>query len=91
MSRADRSADRDILIYDAQKPDTLIGGLCLIQEFTNANIYAMLDIFVVLSVSYETESPYTLRSSNGESVQRDNAVFKKGTYFLEAASKFLRE
>jgi hypothetical protein len=45
------SAGRDVHIFDASNRGTSIGGLILTAGITNANLYAMVEIFVSLTAN----------------------------------------
>ena len=42
---SDRSAGRNVHIYDARDPDVVLGGLTLTNGVTNANFYSMVETF----------------------------------------------
>ena len=92
MSRADRLAVRNVHFYDARHPTTLLGGLFLAQKLTNSSVYAMLDKFITLIPSEDTSFQscvvyFSLRTEDGVEVEKDNNIFKEGTYYLDAASE----
>ena len=45
----DRSEGRDVHPYNPSVPTKPLGGLILINGITNANFYAMVEIFVIFS------------------------------------------
>ena len=76
MSAANRSAGRDVFIYDAKDPDTVLGGLILTNGVTNANFYSMAEIFVFV------DSDYVLRDEGGATLQRDDGSLQPGNYYI---------
>ena len=65
MLAANRSAGRDVQIYRANDPATVLGGLILTNGVTNANFYSMVDIIFIFSQNY------FLRNEGGTAVQKD--------------------
>ena len=76
MSVADRSAGRNVHIYDAKDPNTVIGGLILTNGVTNANFYSMIEIFCIF------DSNYLLRDEGGTTIQRDDRPLHPGRYYV---------
>ncbi|KAH0547708.1 hypothetical protein FGG08_000197 [Glutinoglossum americanum] len=76
MSVANRSAGRNIHIYDAKDPDVVLGGLILTNGVTNANFYSMVEIFCIF------DSSYFLRDEDGITIQRDDYPLHPGKYFI---------
>jgi hypothetical protein len=62
MSVANRSAGRDVHIYNADDPATVLGGLILTNGITNANFHFMVEIFLFFN------SDYRLRHEDGTDV-----------------------
>jgi hypothetical protein len=62
MSAANRSAGRDVHIYDAKDPNTALGGLVLTNGITNVNLYSMVEIFCIF------DSNYLLRDEGGMTI-----------------------
>jgi hypothetical protein len=52
MPGSDRSGGRDVHIFNASDRNTTIGGLILTNGVTNANLYAMIEIFVFFNSEY---------------------------------------
>ena len=82
MSARDRSAGRNVHIYDLNDPTTKIGGLLLLPGVTNANFYAMIEIIVIF------ESPFCLQDENGTKIERDDHPLQPGNYYIVATSPF---
>jgi len=73
---ADRSAGRNVHIYDARDPDVVLGGLILTNGVTNANFYSMVEIFLWFN------EDYFLRHGDDTEVQRDEQAFRPGDYYI---------
>lgn len=78
-----RSEGRNVHIFDSSDPNATIGGLILTNGVTNANLYAMVEIFVIF------ESEFTLQSEDGIIVAKDDNQLQPGNYYIYAARKFL--
>jgi len=74
MPPADRSAGRNVHIYDANDPDTALGGLILTNGVTNANFYSMVDIICIF------DGQYFLRDEGGATIERDCRSLQPGKY-----------
>ncbi|KAH0564723.1 hypothetical protein GP486_001885 [Trichoglossum hirsutum] len=82
MPAANRSAGRDVHLYDMKDPDTVLGGLILTNGVTNANLYSMLEIFCIF------DSTYFLREEHGMILQRDDHPLNPGNYYILTDAKF---
>lgn len=60
-----RTTGRNVLIYDRQDPDTIIGGLVATYGMTDAHLYSIVDIALKFSESY------SLRLKTGKTIQRE--------------------
>lgn len=78
MPPQNRSAGRDVHIFDASDRSTSIGGLIITAGVTNANLYAMVEIFVFF------DSEYTLRNESNITIEKDNSLLLPGNYFIDA-------
>lgn len=78
-----RSAGRNVHLFDANDRGTSIGGLILTAGITNANLYAMVEIFVFF------DSEYVLRNENDTTVEKDNTLLLPGNYYVDAPRTFL--
>ncbi|PMD20370.1 hypothetical protein NA56DRAFT_671459 [Hyaloscypha hepaticicola] len=77
MPPRDRSGGRDLHIFDARNQNTSIGGLILTAGITNANLYAMIEIFVIF------KSEYSLQSESNVTIARDdNSLLLPGNYYI---------
>jgi len=65
MSAADRSAGRDVHIYDAIDRTIVLGGLILTNGVINANFYSMVEFFVIFN------SDCVLQHEDGTNIERD--------------------
>ena len=81
MSVLDRSAGRDVHIYDAKDPDTAVGGLVLTNGITHANFYSMVEIICIFDGIY-----YFLRDEYGTMIQRDDSLLHPGKYYIVTPS-----
>ena len=52
MSLANRSFGRNVHLYNANDPATVIGGLLLTNGVTNANFYSMVEIICIFDQQY---------------------------------------
>lgn len=77
----DRSAARDVYIYDANRPMEVLGGLVLTSGVLNWNFYQMIEILFIF------EGLYSLRHE-GNTVQKDQNPLQKGDYHIHAAGWF---
>jgi hypothetical protein len=82
MPPRDRSGGRDLHIFDARDRNTSIGGLILTAGITNANLYAMIEIFVIF------KSEYSLQSESNVTIARDdNSLLLPGNYYIVSSCK----
>ena len=59
-------------IYDAEDPQSVLGGLIVTRGMTNANLYAMAEIFL------KFDKDYFMKREDGTEVQRDEQALKPG-------------
>ncbi|KAI9779963.1 MAG: hypothetical protein M1839_007119 [Geoglossum umbratile] len=76
MPAFNRSDGRDVHIYDAKDPDTVIGGLVITSGITNANLYSMVEIICFM------DSIFFLRDEYGTTIQRDDSSLHPGKYSI---------
>ena len=55
-----RSVGRNVHIYDPNDPTEPLGGLVLCNGITNANFYAMMEVFVVIDKLRGISSHFSL-------------------------------
>src|SRR5271169_994660 len=67
MPPIDRSAGRNVHIYDDNDRTTVLGGLILNPGVTNANFYAMIRIFV----EFERRT-FSLRNEGGIEIKKND-------------------
>jgi hypothetical protein len=79
---ASRSLDRDVLIYDANDPDEVLGGLVLTNGVTNANFYSMVEIMIIL-----VGGGFSLLDGGGTKIKRNDDPLQPGSYFIDADSR----
>ena len=82
MPARDRSAGRNVHIYDLNNPTTEIGGLLLLPGITNANFYAMIEIIIMFS------SSFFLQDEKETKIERNNHPLQPGKYYIVATSSF---
>jgi hypothetical protein len=83
MPGTNRSAWRDVHIFNASDRNTTIGGLRINNGITNANLYAMVEIFVFFN------SEYVLRNKSNIVIERDNTPLEPGNYYIDSPSTSL--
>ena len=81
MPPRNRSSSRDIHIFDASDRDSLIGGLILTAGVTNANLYTMIEIFVIFN------GEYILRNESDTTIEKDDSLLLPGNYFINSPRK----
>ena len=82
MPGRDRSAARNVHIYDLKVPPTKIGGLILMPGVTNTNFYTMIEIIVTF------HSPFFLQDENGTRIEKDDHPLQPGNYYIVAPKPF---
>ncbi|OAL37677.1 hypothetical protein AYO20_03184 [Fonsecaea nubica] len=82
MPTRDRSAGRNVHIYDLNNPTTVIGGLLLLPGVTNANFYTMIEIIIIF------EGPFFLQNENETTIERDDHPLQPGKYYIVTTSSF---
>ena len=90
MTRADRLQARNVQIYDLKNPETILGGLYLAeaQQMATSSLYTMLDMLITVENPADNFN-YFLQTKDGLKITRDNNIFKRGTYYLNATGKTL--
>lgn len=78
MPSNDRSAARNVHIFDFKDPLTVLGGLHLTNGVTNANFYSMVEIICIF------EGTFLLRDEGDNMVQRDGSPLQPGNYYIHA-------
>ena len=71
-----RSAGRNVHIYDPKEPDTALGGLVLTPGVTNANFYSMVEILIVCT------STFFLQDEGETKIERDGHPLQPGKYYI---------
>ena len=84
MPPIDRSADRNVHIYNDNDRTTVVGGLILNPGVTNANFYAMIRIFVEFG-----RRTFSLRNQSGIEIQKDHQPLQPGNYYIVTSGKYL--
>jgi hypothetical protein len=83
MAPRDRSRGRDVYIYDAKDPTTVLGGLILTNGVMNANFYLMIEILILFTSNFE------LRDKGDTIIERNDNPLRPGNYYINSAGKFL--
>ena len=83
MPPVDRSNGRNVHIYDANDPNTVLGGLILTNGVTNMNFYSMVEIIIIFSGSF------SLRNEGGTEIERDGDPLQPGKYYINAKARLL--
>ena len=73
-----RALARDVFIYDLKDLFTQLGGLVTTPSITNANLYAMVEIILIIP------SHYFLQTDRGDTLPRDSERLLPGNYFVVA-------
>jgi hypothetical protein len=91
MAPIDRSGGRNVHIYDAENPTVVLGGLILSNGVTNANLYSMLDYFIVYEESFSPadEEPFLLLDEEGSRIEKNNHPLQPGKYCIISIRRFL--
>ena len=88
MPPRNRSAGRNVHIYNNRNQSTVLGGLILSPGVTNANLYAMIRIFV----EFEPRSlshTFSLRDQSRTTIQENHQPLQPGNYYIITTGKFL--
>ncbi|KAK0105453.1 hypothetical protein ONS96_004840 [Cadophora gregata f. sp. sojae] len=83
MPPQNRSAGRDVHIFDIHNRSTSIGGLILTASITNANLYSMIQIIVFF------DGEYILRNESGIIIERDDSLLLRGNYYIDSPHPFV--
>ncbi|KAH8650824.1 HNH endonuclease-domain-containing protein [Tricladium varicosporioides] len=73
-----RSAGRDVHIFDTHDRNTSIGGLILTAGVTNANLYAMIEIFVIFN------GEYIIRNESDIMIEKNDSILLPGNYYINS-------
>ncbi|KAF2183424.1 hypothetical protein K469DRAFT_710935 [Zopfia rhizophila CBS 207.26] len=82
MPPINRSAGRNVHIYDSNDLDTVLGGLVLTPGVTNANFYLMVEILFIFT------STFFLQDEDEVGVDKDDSPLQPGKYYIVAAGSF---
>ena len=88
MPPANRSAGRDVHVYNNNERTTVLGGLILSPGVTNANLYAMIRIFVEFEPRNFSRT-FSLRNQSRNTIQEDQQPLQSGKYYIITSGKFL--
>ena len=76
-----RSPGRNVFIYDARDLNSVLGGLILTNGVTNANFYAMIEIFLIIN------QDYFLQYNGTEKVAKNEQALRPGNYYIATDGK----
>jgi hypothetical protein len=85
MSSVNRSAGRNVHIYDTNDPDTVLGGLYVNNGVTNANFYSMVETIIFFS------NDYFLRDEGSNTILRDDHPLQPNKYYIVTQGRFLHD
>jgi hypothetical protein len=83
MPPHNRSAGRDVHIFNASDRSTSIGGLILTAGVTNANLYSMIEVIVFF------DGEYILRDESDVTIEKDDSSLLPGNYYIDSPRKYL--
>lgn len=78
-SPSNRSAFRDLHIYDSKQPETELGGLCVAGGVTNKIFFSMLEIVFIL------DSEFRLLDERGRRLEPNGDPLQPGKYYVDGA------
>ena len=73
---SDRSARRDVQIFDTNNRSEPLGGLILNNRVTQSNLYSMLEVWLLFN------SPFLLKNEADTVIERNEAELMIGDYFV---------
>ena len=76
MPAINRSAGRNVHVYNASNPGKVLGGLVLTNGITNTNLYAVLAILFVFG------STSMLENEHSTLIPRDTNPLQPGNYYI---------
>ncbi|KAE8448048.1 hypothetical protein EG329_009971 [Mollisiaceae sp. DMI_Dod_QoI] len=93
MSPLNRSKGRDVHIFDASDRNTSISGLVLTAGVTNANLYAIIEIFVIFDgedilqnkSSIAIKGEYILRNKSNIAIKKNNSMLLPRNYYIHSS------
>jgi hypothetical protein len=88
MPPRDRSAGRNVHIYNNKNRTTVLGSLILSPGVTNANFYAMIRIFVEFKPR-SLSNTFSLRDQSRTTIQENHQPLQPGNYYIITSGKFL--
>src|SRR6266536_2572618 len=76
MPPVNRSAGRNVHIYNVNDPTAVLGGLILANGVTNTNFYSMVEILFIFKKSF------FLQDESGTKLERDSHPLQPGKYYI---------
>lgn len=86
MPANNRSAGRNVFIYDSKDPTKVLGGLILTNGVTNANFYSMIEILCVFTTTFELQL-----NEDDARIPRDGNPLQAGNYYIITSSELLHQ
>jgi hypothetical protein len=83
MPPGNRSGGRNVHIYDANDPNTVLGGLHVNTGVTNATFHSMVEIIFIFS------NNYSLQDEAGNTIERDGHQLQPNKYFIITQGRYL--
>ncbi|KAA6411525.1 MAG: hypothetical protein FRX48_04805 [Lasallia pustulata] len=83
MPAANRSAGRNVFIYDSKDPTKVLGGLVLTNGVTNANFYFMVEILFIFTITFELQ----LNEADA-TIPRNGDPLQAGNYYIITSCSF---
>lgn len=83
MPPHDRSGGRTIHIFNMGDRNSTIGGLVLTDGITNTNLYAMVEIILIIT------SEFSLQNESDVIIEKDGSLLQPGNYYIYVPRMFL--
>jgi hypothetical protein len=74
-----RALERDVFFYDRREPSAVLGGLVLNPGMTNANVYSMIGIILVIP------DAFSIQDERGEKLPQNSEPLLPGNYYVVSA------
>lgn len=86
MPAANRSAGRNVFIYDSKDPTKVLGGLVLTNGVTNANFYFMIEILFIFTTTFELQ----LNEADA-TIPRNGDPLQAGNYYIITSCELIHQ
>lgn len=84
MPAVNRSAGRNVHLYDANNPNEVLGGLVLNNGVTNTTLYTMVDIIFIFTCTF------VLKNEHSTLIPKDSNPLQPGKYYINTTGGLLR-